>query len=292
MRIKFTNSLPTGASGNLFIPVDTTLMGAGMGPVMGEMYTQNRAELHLHGGATPWISDGTPHQWITPAGESTSYPKGVSVVDVPDMGDPGAGATTYYYTNQQSARLMFYHDHAVGITRLNVYAGEAAGYLVTDLVEQDLINGTNDSGVNPTLANILPDVGIPLIIQDKTFVDPDTIAAQDPTWNWGTTPPVPHAGDLWMPHVYMPNQNAYDPAGVNAFGRWQYGPWFWPPTTDITYGPVANPYCRDHSLGNGQESRHPEPVHGHGSLSWTPRWSTAPPIPTWKCSPGPTASAS
>ena len=33
---------------------------------------------------------------------------------------------TFYYTNQQSARLMFYHDHAWGITRLNVYAGEAA----------------------------------------------------------------------------------------------------------------------------------------------------------------------
>ena len=42
---------------------------------------------------------------------------------------------TFYYTNQQSARLMFYHDHAYGITRLNVYAGEAAGYLITDPVE-------------------------------------------------------------------------------------------------------------------------------------------------------------
>ena len=55
-------------------------------------YTQNRAAIHLHGGATPWISDGTPHQWITPAGETTSYPKGVSVVNVPDMPDPGAGS--------------------------------------------------------------------------------------------------------------------------------------------------------------------------------------------------------
>ena len=38
---------------------------------------------------------------------------------------------TFDYTNQQSARLMFYHDHAWGITRLNVYAGEAAGYMIT-----------------------------------------------------------------------------------------------------------------------------------------------------------------
>ncbi len=82
--------------------------------------------LHLHGGITPWISDGTPHQWITPAGEDTAYPKGVSVSNVPDMPDPGPRRETFFYTNQQSARLMFYHDHAWGITRLNVYAGEAA----------------------------------------------------------------------------------------------------------------------------------------------------------------------
>jgi len=80
--VTFYNLLPTGAAGNLFIPVDTTLMGAGMGPLpmpgmpgMMESYTQNRAELHLHGGLPPWISDGTPHQWVAPAGEMTQYPK-------------------------------------------------------------------------------------------------------------------------------------------------------------------------------------------------------------------------
>ncbi len=42
-----------------------------------------------------------------------------------------SGCMTFFYTNAQSARLQFYHDHAHGITRLNVYAGEAAGYVVT-----------------------------------------------------------------------------------------------------------------------------------------------------------------
>ena len=115
VRVKFTNLLPTGSAGNLFLPVDTSVMGAGYGPNgPPEMYTQNRAVLHLHGGATPWISDGTPHQWITPAGETTSYPQGASVVNVPDMPNPGSGASTYYFTNQQSSRLMFYHDHSYG----------------------------------------------------------------------------------------------------------------------------------------------------------------------------------
>ena len=251
VRIKFINSLPTGAGGNLFIPVDKTVMGAGMGPLKMNAsppyYTENRAVIHLHGGATPWISDGTPFQWITPAGENTPYPKGVSVYNVPDMPDPGDGSVTLFYTNQQSARLMFYHDHAIGLTRLNVYAGEAGGYLLKDETEQDMIAGTDVTGINPTLAKVLPDIGLPLIIQDKSFVDASTIAMQDPTWNWGTgtlNPDgtrQPKTGDLWYPHVYMPAQNPADLTGVNAFGRWHYGPWFWPPTA-IPFGPVANPY--------------------------------------------------
>lgn len=251
VRIKFYNLLPTGEEGNLFIPVDTTVMGSGMGPMMGGMdemdpqnpmcgmnpkpmgcYSENRATLHLHGGITPWISDGTAHQWITPAGENTPYPQGVSVQAVPDMNDsnnPTDGSMTFYYTNQQSARLMFYHDHAYGITRLNVYAGEAAGYLLTDPTEQSLIS-----------QGILPADQIPMIIQDKTFVPEDwQLMMQDETWDsmrWGGL------GNLWLPHVYSPAQNPGDPSGVNDFGRWAYGPWFWPPTNSIKYGPVANPY--------------------------------------------------
>jgi FtsP/CotA-like multicopper oxidase with cupredoxin domain len=239
VRIKFTNALPTGAGGDLFIPVDTSIMGAGKGPLgeSGPNFTQNRATLHLHGGRTPWISDGTPHQWITPAGEDTPYPKGVSVSNVPDMPDPGDGSMTFFYTNQQSARLLFYHDHSFGITRLNVYAGEAAGYLIVDDVERQLIAD-----------GIVPADQIPLIIQDKTFVDAATVRQTDPTWNWGTGAPdqdgvrPPVTGDLWYPHVYSPAQNPYDLGGVNAFGRWHYGPWFWPPTTNITHPPIPNPY--------------------------------------------------
>ncbi len=247
VRILFRNLLPTGQGGNLFIPVDTTVMGSGPGPNMTglepdpqnpecnnlpkpyDCFTENRATLHLHGGINPWISDGTPHQWVTPANENTPYPVGVSVKNVPDMPDPGPGAMTFFYTNQQSARLMFYHDHAWGITRLNVYAGEAAAYLITDPKEQELVN-----------AGIIPSDQIPLVVQDKTFVPSEAeLALEDPTWDlarWGDF------GDLWVPHVYVPAQNPGDQSGVNQFGRWAYGPWFWPPTNNINYGPIANPY--------------------------------------------------
>ena len=154
VRIKFYNLLPIGSGGNLFLPVDETIAGAGFGPGgAGEKFTQNRAAIHLHGNNTVWISDGNVHQWFTPANENTSYPKGVSVRNVPDMGTdcdaPDSGCMTFFYSNAQSARLQFYHDHALAITRINVYAGEAGGYLLTDVVEQDMINGTNVSGVNP-----------------------------------------------------------------------------------------------------------------------------------------------
>ena len=148
------------------------------------------------------------------------------------MPDPGAGAQTFFYTNQQSARLMFYHDHAWGITRLNVYAGEAAGYLLTDAMEQALI------APGGALAGL--GVGTPLVIQDKTFVpSPAQMAKLDPTWDyarWGGE------GNLWVPHVYMPAQNPGDPSGMSPFGRWMYGPWFWPPAKDAKYPPIANPY--------------------------------------------------
>ncbi len=52
-------------------------------PKAASCFKDNRATLHLHGGITPWISDGTPHQWITPAGENTAWPQGVSVRTCP-----------------------------------------------------------------------------------------------------------------------------------------------------------------------------------------------------------------
>ena len=240
-RIKFTNNLAGGTAGDLYIPTDTSVMGAGSGPVAGTSYQQNRATLHLHGGLTPWVSDGTPHQWTVPASDvnpGTPYPTGVSTQPVPDMPVPSGGSMTFYWPNQQSGRLMFYHDHAYGITRLNVYAGEAAGYLLRDNTEVAL----ESAGIIPGLAD-----NIPLVIQDKTFVWGTRAAATgtfatDPTWNWGTAP-----GSLWFPHVYMPNQNPWDMSGANAMGRWDYALWFWPPYTGLLKGVGSgeqpNPYA-------------------------------------------------
>lgn len=237
VRVKFVNLLPSGAAGDHIVPVDTTLMGAGAGPGDVGTYTQNRATLHLHGGLQPWISDGTPHQWTAPVDEVTPYEKGVASQNVPDMPAAGKGEMTFYWPNVQSSRLMMYHDHALGLTRLNAYAGEAGAYLLVDPTEQSLIA----NGVLPNPLGGLYTYGIPLVIQDKTFVpEPAQLAQQDPTWDpakWGGK------GNLWFPHVYMPNQNPGDLTGTNAMGRWDYGPWFWPPFTGVTHGPLPNEYA-------------------------------------------------
>ncbi|MDF2674479.1 MAG: Fibronectin type domain protein, partial [Clostridiales bacterium] len=88
-------------------------------------------------------------------------------------------------------------------------------------------------------------LGIPLVIQDKTFVDSATISTTDPTWVWGTNPNGTNTGDLWYPHVYSPAQNPWAVDGVNPFGRWMYGPWFWPPTANVKNQPIPNPYYID-----------------------------------------------
>lgn len=103
---------------------------------------------HLHGGHTESASDGLPEAWYTPGFEK----KGRDFV----KGD----VTPYRYANDQEAATLWYHDHALGITRLNVYAGLAGFYLLTDQNEQWL----QQTGRLPA-----SEFDIPIVIQDRMF---------------------------------------------------------------------------------------------------------------------------
>ena len=282
VRIKFFNMLPIGAAGDLFLPVDTTFMGAGTGPNGGtELYTQTRSTLHLHGGFTPWISDGTPHQWITPAGETkldaltghpgglTSYPVGDSAQNVPDMPGPAipsGGWQTFYYTNLQSGRLMFYHDHAYGLTRLNVYAGMAAGYLLSDPA------GTGEWTL--PIPGLLTDLAhlVPLVIQDKTFVPAD-IATQDSKWINPLYPNRGTYGDLWYPTCMNRTRTRF----IQQMERTRSG--------GGTMAPCSGRSSRCKILFC------PSPP-GCRKRSWILPWSTAPLTPSSMYSPKPIGSVS
>jgi FtsP/CotA-like multicopper oxidase with cupredoxin domain len=198
--LNITNQLPNKS----IIPVDPTAM-AGPNGLMVQDLPMNRIANHLHGGFSPWFSDGTPMQWFDPNGRT-----GPSFMNVPGT-NPAAGTATYYYPMAQSARLMWYHDHAMGITRTNAYSGIASALIVVDDFETGLVN-----------QGLLPDlVGIPLIIQDKGFV-PHNILDLDPDWQWGLP------GDLWYPHAYIPN--VFADGSVNPKGRVDWGPTVEPPS--------------------------------------------------------------
>ncbi len=92
-----------------FLPIDHTLMGAEKDK------PEVRTVVHLHGAKAPPESDGYPEEWYV----------------------PGKSAT-YYYPNEQEPALLWYHDHAMGINRLNIYAGLAGLCIIRDKFEDSL----------------------------------------------------------------------------------------------------------------------------------------------------------
>ena len=105
LMVEWVNQLPV----KHFLPIDHTLHGAE--PTQPEV----RCVVHLHGGRTPAKSDGYPEDWVVP---------GKSLL--------------YHYPNQQDAALLFYHDHTMGINRLNIYAGLQGLFIVRDEAEDAL----------------------------------------------------------------------------------------------------------------------------------------------------------
>jgi spore coat protein A len=103
--VEWVNDLPA----KHLLPIDHALHGAGTDVL------DVRTVVHLHGGRTPAESDGDPERWFVP---------GRSKVDT--------------YPNRQQAAGLFYHDHAMGITRLNAVAGLFGHYLVRDEFEDSL----------------------------------------------------------------------------------------------------------------------------------------------------------
>ncbi|HWI81961.1 multicopper oxidase family protein [Ramlibacter sp.] len=184
VQITVTNNLPA----RHILPVDASVLGAERGQ------GANHASLHLHGGLTPWISDGGPHAWFDPAGRygdsATDPATGAAIFRVlnPAL---RPGQAEYFYPNQQGARMLWYHDHALGITRLNAYAGLASAYVITDDYERDTM------GVGYRLPGPLDPRTKYLVFQDKSFVSTRT-GSDDPAWS--ALLPASRPGDLWYAH--------------------------------------------------------------------------------------------
>ena len=102
---------------------------------------------HLHGGEVQSTFDGNPDSWFTPDGiHGTAY----NTYTTTD-----ANAAVFWYPNDQPGATLWYHDHALGITRINVMSGLAGFYLLRDPA---------DTGQLPS-----GQYEMPLVIQDRTF---------------------------------------------------------------------------------------------------------------------------
>ena len=101
------------------------------------------------------------------------------------------GQADYFYPNDQSTRLMWYHDHAHGTTRTNAYAGLATGYSVIDPIQESKL-----AGKIPILADT-----VPLVVQDKIFVS-TTTSSDDQQWAQSVDGRAQVPGSLWYQHVY------------------------------------------------------------------------------------------
>ncbi len=114
-----------------------------------------RAVVHRHGGLQDGQDDGHPDAWFTPF-QATNGVAFAAMHGHQLEIDASYATNVFTYENDQDAATLWYHDHAAGITRLNVYAGLAGFYLLRDAVENSLN---------------LPkgDYEIPLAIQDRTF---------------------------------------------------------------------------------------------------------------------------
>ncbi|WP_090508370.1 multicopper oxidase family protein [Natronorubrum sediminis] len=131
--VQWTNDLPD----EHLLPVDTTIHD----DIIPYDMPGVRTVTHLHGGNIESESDGQAQAWFTRDFQETG---------------PKFEKKDYYYVNDQPPATLWYHDHALGITRLNVYAGLAGFYLLRNDHERNLD---------------LPDgeYEIPLVLQDRSF---------------------------------------------------------------------------------------------------------------------------
>jgi spore coat protein A len=130
LNISWISKLPT----THLLPVDHSIHGAEATlPLV-------RNVAHLHGACALPEDDGYPEAWFTAHGER----------------GPKFNSRPSSYPNCQASATLWYHDHALGITRLNVYAGLAGFYLIRDQTEKAL-NLPRD------------EFEIPLMLQDRLF---------------------------------------------------------------------------------------------------------------------------
>ncbi|HYS36063.1 MAG TPA: multicopper oxidase domain-containing protein, partial [Pseudonocardiaceae bacterium] len=153
---KYVNNLPANPVLRQYLTYDQTIhwadplqAGMRMDPYTGPIPTV----VHLHGAEDQSTSDGVPEGWFTSNG---LHGKGYTTA-----APTAPNSVVYNYPNNQQSTTLWFHDHTLGITRLNVYSGLAAFYFIRDQFDTGLAN-------NP-LRLPAGNQEIELMIQDRQF---------------------------------------------------------------------------------------------------------------------------
>jgi FtsP/CotA-like multicopper oxidase with cupredoxin domain len=186
-RVKWVNGLVDGGGNYLphLLPADQTIHWAN--PPGGEGGQDSRGTdqapyagpvpivTHVHGAHVQPDSDGYPEAWYLPDAKDipAGYATRGSLFDqIPGAPDQ-AGAATFQYRNDQPSTTLWYHDHTLGMTRVNVYAGPAGFYLIRDPADAKLrlpgpapLPGLDPNG-NALVRRLTRE--IPIAIQDRSF---------------------------------------------------------------------------------------------------------------------------
>ncbi len=149
--VTWKNELPAVSNRASIFPFD--FQAGSLTPVLVEKYPNLKAEIitHVHGAAIPSGSDGWPTECYGPGQRRADH-----------------------YHNQQPATTIWYHDHAMDQTGLNVYAGIAGGYVILDQTDRALSAYLTALGGNgPGWAESFGHgpAGIPLVIQDRLLAN-------------------------------------------------------------------------------------------------------------------------
>jgi spore coat protein A len=193
--ITYVNNLPTAASSSHVEPlltIDQTLhwadplnAGNSFKPFAGPM----PATTHLHGAEVLSAFDGVPESWFTPDGR---HGRGYNTFQ-----PAAANSAVYHYPNTQPSTTLWFHDHTLGITRINVFSGLASAYLVRDQFD----TGAADNPLR------LPagEFEIELLIQDRFFDANGQLRFPDganTAADLNGPPTNPKAHPFWIPEFF------------------------------------------------------------------------------------------
>jgi spore coat protein A len=191
LEVTYRNELYGQTYANVNLVVDPTLHAAD--PLMMMPWTlpqpgEPPITVHLHGGEVPPLSDGGPDSWYTPgyADQGHSF-----------------NPAPYVYPNDQEPATLWFHDHVLGATRLNVYAGMAGFYFLRGGATEDALHLPGWSGDN--LVQEVQAPGTSGVFNPNPYLPEIEVAIQDRTFDtngglyYPNLPPNPLDHPTWTP---------------------------------------------------------------------------------------------